>query len=223
MKTEVNQTQDQKGRLFRVCFDDAAFFEPFLIDRLYGAYETAMISLQIIGGCSLGRPKDQVVDELEKGGANAMTSLNAMLANNKFTFPNGETIDKHENFNCIACGNTYGRGASRQYVGANELDASTLDRFDVLEWDVDDKLEMDIATDKEWCQLVQACREAVRSFEGTIQLIVSMRATLRGEKLLAAGFEHREVFEMLVYKGLDANSKEKVAEKSAEIMASRVA
>lgn len=162
------------------------------------------------------------IDELEKGGANAMTALNALLANNMYQFPNGEVVEKHENFSAIACGNTFGRGASRQYVGANQLDASTLDRFDVLEWDIDDKFEMELATDKEFCQMVQALREAVRSFEGTIQLIVSMRATLRGERLLASGFGHKEIFEMLVYKGIDAASKEKIAEKAAEIMSSRI-
>ena len=163
------------------------------------------------------------IDELEKGGANAMTALNALLANDVYQFPNGEVVEKHKDFMAIACGNTYGRGASRQYVGANQLDASTLDRFDVLEWDIDEKLEMGIATNKEFCGAVQALRESVRSFEGTIQLVVSMRATLRGEKLLAQGFEHKEIFEMLVYKGLDAGSKKKVADKAGEIMHSRVA
>lgn len=162
------------------------------------------------------------IDELEKGGGNAMTALNALLANNMYQFPNGEVVTKHDKFHAIACGNTYGRGASRQYVGANQLDASTLDRFDVLEWDIDEKLEMDIATDKEWCSIVQGLREAVRSFDGTIQLIVSMRATLRGERLLASGFKHKEIFEMLVYKGLDKGSKKKIADKAADIMTSRV-
>ena len=162
------------------------------------------------------------IDELEKGGANAMTALNALLANDKYQFPNGEVVEKHPNFKAIACGNTFGRGASRQYVGANQLDASTLDRFDVLEWDIDDRFEKELATDKEWCSMVQALRDAVRSFEGTIQIIVSMRATLRGEKLLASGFTHKEIFEMLVYKGIDSSTKEKVAEKAAEIMAGRV-
>lgn len=164
-----------------------------------------------------------IIDEMEKGGANAMTALNALLANGVFQFPNGEVVKKNDRFVAIACGNTFGRGASRQYVGANELDASTLDRFDVLEWDIDEKLESSIAQDKEWCSIVQALREAVRSFEGTIQLIVSMRATLRGEKLLAQGFNTKQVFEMLVYKGLDAQSKEKLSDKAAEIMESRVA
>jgi len=162
-----------------------------------------------------------IVDEMEKGGANAMTSLNAMLANDRFEFPNNEIVKKHDDFKCIACGNTYGRGASRQYVGANELDASTLDRFDVLEWDIDNNLELAIASNKEWCYLVQGLREAVRSFDGTIQLIVSMRATLRGEKLLSMGFKHREVFEMLVYKGLDAATKKKVADEASDIMAAK--
>ena len=159
-----------------------------------------------------------IVDEMEKGGANAMTSLNAMLANDRFEFPNNEIVKKHEDFKCVACGNTYGRGASRQYVGANELDASTLDRFDVLEWDIDNNLELAISSNKEWCSLVQGLREAVRSFDGTIQLVVSMRATLRGEKLLSMGFKHKEVFEMLVYKGLDAATKKKVADEAVDIM-----
>jgi hypothetical protein len=41
-------------------------------------------------------------------------------------------------FVCIAAANTFGTGADRQYVGRNQLDESTLDRFRIGQIELDD-------------------------------------------------------------------------------------
>lgn len=41
----------------------------------------------------------------------------------------GEVFPRHPDFRLILCANTFGRGADRQYVAAQQLDAAFLDRF----------------------------------------------------------------------------------------------
>lgn len=53
---------------------------------------------------------------------------NAALANNEIETTTG-TVYRDPNCIIIATSNTFGSGASRQYVANNQLDASTIDRF----------------------------------------------------------------------------------------------
>ena len=68
-------------------------------------------------------------DEVDASDNNALLVVNEALANGVMTFPNGEQVQAHEKFYCIASANTFGTGASIEYVGRNVLDAATLDRF----------------------------------------------------------------------------------------------
>jgi cobaltochelatase CobS len=85
----------------------------------------------------------------------------------------------------IAAGNTFGRGASREYVGRQQLDAATLDRFTVFEVDYDEALELAIAGNDDWTRYVQKVRKAVEREK--VRAIVSPRASISGAKLLAVG------------------------------------
>ena len=83
-----------------------------------------------------------LLDEVDAGDANTMTFINTALANNFMGVPNrynNPVAKKHEDFVCIAAANTYGTGADRMYVGRNQLDEATLDRFRVgtVEMDYD--------------------------------------------------------------------------------------
>ena len=80
--------------------------------------------------------------------------LNSALANGSCAFADG-MVKRHEDFILIATANTFGNGANAQYVGRNQLDSATLDRFVTIEWGYDEELEMAIASDKEWCETVQ--------------------------------------------------------------------
>ncbi len=82
--------------------------------------------------------------------------------------------------------------ADRQYVGRNQLDAASLDRFYVIPMDYDNELESSLygiesksqtvsqtpcaMTVQEWVAYVQQVRKAVGTFGGAIRHIVSMRA-----------------------------------------------
>ena len=75
-----------------------------------------------------------ILDEMPKLDANTASLLNdalAKTAKDDAIIFNGknEPIKKHDDFGCIASGNTDGKGASGAYVGNNRQDASLLDRF----------------------------------------------------------------------------------------------
>lgn len=152
-------------------------------------------------------------DEVDASDADAMTAFNAALANSTCPFPDG-LVKRHKDFFAIAAGNTFGRGADRQYVGRNQLDAATLDRFTVFEVDYDEALEIKLAGDAEWTKRVQAVRHAVNVEK--VRHIVSPRASITGAKLLAAGMDRAKVEEATIWKGLDATNRARVATRLGE-------
>jgi cobaltochelatase CobS len=88
-----------------------------------------------------------LLDELDAADANVMVAINAALANRVLANPNGPIHNRHEKTFVLAAANTWGRGGDHQYVGRNQLDASTLDRFvlSTLHVEYDKGLETNIA------------------------------------------------------------------------------
>lgn len=68
-------------------------------------------------------------DELDAADANLCVSMNAALANGFLVMSDGTRIERHADCFILAAMNTFGTGASAEYVGRNQLDAATLDRF----------------------------------------------------------------------------------------------
>lgn len=133
-----------------------------------------------------------LLDEADAGNSNVLILLNAALSNGRMAFPDG-MIQAHDDFRMIATANTFGYGASRQYVGRNQLDAATLDRFVVLTWDIDEMVEAAMAGDqKKWLAVVRAVRKKVVD-ELDIRVVISPRATLRGSILLNSGMDFATV------------------------------
>lgn len=148
-----------------------------------------------------------LIDEIDSGNANIITTINAATSNHVCAFPD-KMVERHEDCIFVAAANTYGRGADRQYVGRNQLDAATLDRFAVMTWDYDEKLELELAPNQKFGKKVQKIREIV--FEREIRMVVSPRASIKGGTLLEAGFSEEEVLDMLVFKGVDQATKETI-------------
>jgi midasin (ATPase involved in ribosome maturation) len=149
-----------------------------------------------------------LLDEIDAGNSNVLTILNAMLANGQYIFPNGERVGRNPDFVCFAAANTFGRGADRQYVGRNQLDAATLDRFVVRNFDYDEALERALTGNDDWCERVQAYRKA--SYDLKERIVISPRASIKGATLLAAGFKLKEVEEMVLWKGIDRGIVQKI-------------
>lgn len=145
-------------------------------------------------------------DEVDASDPDALTAFNAALANGWGDFPDG-MVKRHPNFYAVAAGNTYGRGADRQYVGRNQLDAATLDRFQVFDIDYDEALELQLAGDTAWVKYVQSVRRAIDTEK--IRHIVSPRASIQGAKMLAAGMDRAVVESSCVWKGLPADARQR--------------
>lgn len=138
-------------------------------------------------------------DEIDAGNPNVLAVLNAALANGHMGFPDG-MIAKHDRFRVIAAANTFGRGADRQYVGRQQLDAATLDRYVTIYMDYDTELERALCPNERWLQRCWDVRQ--RAAERGVRHIVSIRAILAGARLLEAGLPQDQVEDMILRKGL---------------------
>jgi MoxR-like ATPase len=151
-------------------------------------------------------------DEIDASYPQAVLAFNAALANDYMDFPD-KRVERHENFYCIAAANTYGQGADRQYVGRNQLDAASLDRFVFLDWKYDENMERALAGNQDWSDYVQKIRRCIEALR--IRHIVSPRASIYGAKLLAYGVERETVEQTILWKGLDEATKNKILENIA--------
>jgi hypothetical protein len=166
----------------------------------------------------------------------ALLAFNTALANDWMDFPDG-CIKKHPDFRVVADANTFGTGADRLYVGRNQLDAASLDRYAVLDWPYDEALEAAMigadapkgapaprsigplpaervqAVAIQWVERVRKVRKAVDELK--VRHVVSPRATVNGSRLLAAGFTWAEAEDAVIWKGLDADTRGKVIAKAA--------
>lgn len=136
-----------------------------------------------------------LMDEIDAGNANVLIQVNAALSNGLCAFPD-KMVEQHPDFVFIASANTYGNGANRQYVGRNQLDAATLDRFAIIDWLIDDDLESSLTVGlngKAWYMAVRAARDYVA--EKNIRALISPRATQKGSKLLDVGQSLDEVID----------------------------
>ena len=138
-------------------------------------------------------------DEVDASNPAALVAFNAALENGECVFPD-KVVPKHADCYFIAAANTYGTGATHEYVGRTKIDAATVDRFIMLDWQYDEILERAIAGDNEWTSYVQKIRAACKA--AGVKHLVTPRASLRGNALLAAGISRDSVINMTVRKGL---------------------
>ena len=146
-------------------------------------------------------------DEIDASFPQAILAFNAALANDFMDFPD-KKVPKHRNFYCIAAANTFGTGADRQYIGRNQLDAASLDRFITMNWEIDERLERELANNDEWVNYVQKARKAASKIGE--RHIISPRASMQGADLLRIGIDRKEVEKDVVWKGLDASRIEMI-------------
>lgn len=146
-------------------------------------------------------------DEIDGSLPSAVLSFNSALANGYMDFPD-RCVPKHRNFYAIAAANTYWNGATREYVGRNQLDGATLDRFLFVTMDYDEALEAQIASDPVWTNYVQRVRREVQNLK--LRAIISPRASILGSKLLEAGASEKEVCAQALWKGLDQTQIDKI-------------
>jgi hypothetical protein len=122
-------------------------------------------------------------DEVDASSPEALVTINAALSQGYMAFPGQpNALQMHPDFKVVCAGNTFGSGATLQYTGRNKLDAATLDRFMIIEWDYDLELENTLIKDKELLAFCWKLRVEAAKIDSTI--IISTRGILILEKLI---------------------------------------
>lgn len=124
-----------------------------------------------------------MLDEMDASIPEVLVILNAAIANRYFDFPAPiGYVEAHPDFRVVAAGNTFGLGANYEYVGRNQLDMASLDRFAMIQVGYDNNIEMSVANGN--VELVNFCDDFRRAAErGGVRVIVSYRAISRIAKL----------------------------------------
>lgn len=124
-----------------------------------------------------------MLDEMDASIPEVLVILNAAIANRYFDFPAPiGYVEAHPDFRVIAAGNTFGLGANYEYVGRNQLDMASLDRFAVVRIDYDRNIEMNVAQGN--TELVDFAEDVRKAAEKSgIRFLVSYRAIGRIAKL----------------------------------------
>lgn len=139
-----------------------------------------------------------LLDEVDNGNANILNVLNAALANGYCAFPDG-MVKRHVDFSCIAAANTFGSGATRLYVGRNQLDIAFLNRFIPMEIGYDEKLEVSLFGD-----IAKKIQKIRKDYEGTA-CVISMRNIGNVADLIKAGWSEEKSLKTALYNTIPAN------------------
>lgn len=144
------------------------------------------------------------LDEIDASIPEVLVLLNAAIANKYFEFPNGR-VNAHPDFRVVAAGNTVGSGADELYTGRLVLDQATLDRFVIIEFDYDRKIELSLAKgDTALVNFIEGLRRY--SKENGIRATFSYRCIISTVKLMEAGMDLKTILVIAVFKGLDKDT-----------------
>ncbi len=154
-------------------------------------------------------------DELDAAHPGVLTIINAALANGHMAFPDG-MVTRHESTRIVAAANTYGRGPDRMYVGRQAIDAATLDRFCVVDVEVDAALEdamcygtgLDAVKVDQVLSYVRKLRANAERHKMAVGF--SPRASHGVCALVAAGWSVKDAIESRVRRGLSDQDWSKV-------------
>lgn len=140
-----------------------------------------------------------LLDEIDGCHPSVVLALNAALANGMCDFADGN-VQRHPDCVIVAAANTWGTGATHEYVGRTKLDAASLDRFAPMEWAYDEEMELALSGNEEWARKVQGWRRKMMA--AGIKHVISPRATYNGADMLAAGIAEADVIDYTIRKGL---------------------
>lgn len=145
-----------------------------------------------------------MLDEMDASIPEVLVILNAAIANRYFDFPAPiGYVEAHPNFRVIAAGNTTGHGADIEYVGRNQLDGASLDRFAVVQIDYSEAIENSVALGD--MELADFCRDFRKSaLNAGLNIIVSYRAIGRLAKMVKL-LSLEDALNTCLLKGLDSD------------------
>jgi cobaltochelatase CobS len=160
-----------------------------------------------------------LLDEIDAANPAAMTTVNGLIGNTSVTFPHG-VFKRHPDFKIIAAANTFGRGADRQYVGRAQLDAATLNRFAIIEWDYDRTFEGALvdayaAGNPEHATAITAWLSDVWTWRDnadrlSLRVVISTRTIIHGVELIVGGVSRDDAAQALVFAPLDDDAATRI-------------
>jgi MoxR-like ATPase len=125
------------------------------------------------------------LDEIDGWDNGPLLALNSAVSNGVCTFPDA-TIKRHPNCIVIGCANTWGHGATSDYVGRGKIDSAFLSRMAVrIDWQYDPALETAISGNEAFARRVIAARERARA--AGLKVLITPRDSQAGAALIAAG------------------------------------
>lgn len=137
-----------------------------------------------------GRPF--LLDEMDGGDPNVLLSINQATANGGFHVEARAAsgldtyVKRHPETILMATANTYGTGSGAMYVGRNQLDAATLDRWYVVQMDYDKSYEERCAP-SQVTHFVWRLRELIT--ENKWRRVASTRMIQKAGAALGAGLD----------------------------------
>lgn len=153
--------------------------------------------------CTDDKPCIFFLDEIDASIPEVLVLLNAAIANGYFEFPTGKVYLSNVRF--VAAGNTVGSGADELYTGRMVIDQATLDRFAIIDFDYDRKIELFIAKgNKDLVDFVRALRDDAN--RKGIRATFSYRAIQMIVKLEKSKVELSTAVKISIVKGLDAGT-----------------
>lgn len=143
-----------------------------------------------------------MLDEIDASIPEVLVILNAALANRYFDFPAPiGYVEAHPDFRVIAAGNTFGLGADYEYVGRNQLDMASLDRFAMVKIDYSEAIENNVSCgDTELVKFARDFRKA--SAKTGARVIFSYRSIGRIAKMKQI-LPLNEVLKTCLVKGME--------------------
>lgn len=147
-------------------------------------------------------------DEIDASDNNATLVINS-LDNGFVMFPDRK-VPLHPHFRIIAGANTDGSGPSMAYAGRIPMDGAFRDRFAILDWELDPRIEAHLSRgDDQWLKAVQAIRAYAVQHE-ILDVIATARAVRRGPLFLAQGMPRATALETTCKRGAIRESWEAI-------------
>lgn len=152
------------------------------------------------------------LDEMDGSIPETLIILNSAIANRYFDFPIGK-VEAHPNFRIVSAGNTCGTGADIEYTGRFQLDASSLDRFALIEIDYSPSIEKAVTNDNdELCKFARKFRQVTNKCG--IHCLFTYRSLERITKLEKV-FDLEKAIQMSLTKGLRKDDIQIIASEMA--------
>ena len=143
-----------------------------------------------------------MLDEMDASIPEVLVILNAAIANRYFDFPAPiGYVEAHPDFRVVAAGNTTGQGANFEYVGRNQLDGASLDRFAIVKVDYSKTIENAVSAGN--TEIADFCRDFRKAaMKAGLNIIVSYRAIGRLAKMTQI-LDTEEALETCLLKGIE--------------------